>query len=194
MKPDRKRAWVLAALAFIIVALSALLLYLNQRPEPLVSAFLTKLYTVEDPALVSALYEKVELELQRNMKRDGSQGVVVLEGNEDPLYVHYSAQYGSFCTKDGFEKMIASRVFDQYARIAVRRNWKLEARPVTLDPHTENQFGYTVDVTVTDVATGAQKTVSQIGVILVKRTLFGYKVQTVRMQSRDLMDPQPGLF
>ena len=56
------------------------------------------------------------------------------------------------CTKDGFEKMIANRVFDQYGRIAVRQNWKLQAGSITLDPHTSNQFGYTIDMTVTDVA------------------------------------------
>ncbi len=195
MKPAKKRIWVFAALFFSIVALTALLLHLNQRPEPVVFAFLTKLYTVEDPALVSELYEKVELEIQQKMDQDGAQGVVTLKGSEDPLYVYYSMQYGSMCTKDGFEKMIANRVFDQYGKIATRQNWKLEAGSVTLDPHpnTSNQFGYTVDVTVTDIATGTQKTVSQIGIILVKRTLLGYRVEAIRMQSTDLINLQPKL-
>ncbi len=108
--------------------------------------------------------------------------------------MHYAREYGSMCTKDGFEKMIANRVFDQYGRIAVRQNWKLQAGSITLDPHTSNQFGYTIDMTVTDVATGAQKTAPQIGIILVKRTLMGYKIQGIQMQSKDIVKPQPNLF
>ena len=194
MKLTRKRIWFGALLLFVIVAAVLLLLFINQKPEPVVSGFLTKVYTVEDPALVSELYEKIELELQQKMEQSGTQGVVTLKESEDPLYVHYAREYGSMCTKDGFEKMIANRVFDQYGRVAVRQNWKLKAGSITLDPHTPNQFGYTVDVTVTDIATGAQKKVSLIGIILVKRTLLGYKIHGIQMQSKDIVKPQPNLF
>ncbi len=194
MKLDKKRIWILAALFIVVVATTLLLLSFNQKPEPIVSAFLTKLYTVEDPALVSELYEKIELELQQKMEQGGAQGVVTLEGSEDPLYMHYAREYGSMCTKDGFEKMIANRVFDQYGKLAVRQNWKLQAGSITLDPHTPNQFGYTIDVTVTDIATGMQKTTSPIGIVLVKRTLLGYKIQGIQMQWKDIVRPQPNLF
>ncbi len=194
MKIPKKRIWILAVLLFVIVVFTVLLLCLNQKAEPVVSAFLTTVYTVEDPAAVSELYEKVELEIQRKMEQGGAQGVVVLEGSEDPLYAHYSLQYGSLCTQDGFEKMIANRVFDQYGKIAVRQNWKLEAGTITLDPHTPNQFGYTIDVAVTNITTGEQKTVPQQGIILVKRTLLGYKIQGIQMQSTDLINPRPEVF
>ncbi len=194
MKPVKKRIWVFAALFFAIVALTALLLHLNRRPEPVVTVFLTKLYTVEDPAVVSELYEKVELEIQRKMEPGGAQGVVALKEGEDALYLHYSMRYGSLCTKEGFEKMVANRFFAACEQAATRQNWKLQGGIPILDQHTENQFGYSIDVTVTNLETGERKTVAQQGTILVKKTLLGYKIEAIQMQSTDLVDPQPELF
>lgn len=90
--------------------------------------------------------------------------------------------------------MFANQVFLQYGKAAMRQNWKLEAGDIVLDQHTPNQFGYSIDVTVTDIATGAQKTVPQIGIILLKRTLLGYKIQGIQMQSTDLIAPYPEVF
>lgn len=194
MKPAKKRIWVFAALFFAIVALTALLLHLNQRPEPLVSAFLTKLHTVEDPASVGRLYEETALKLEQKMEQDGADSVVTLAENENPLYAYYSAQYASYCTGDGFGRMLANRAFDRYGKAALEQNWELRAGVPILDSHTENQFGYTIDVTVTNLATGEQKTVPQRGIIRIKRTLFGYKVVSIQMQSTDLVNPQPKLF
>lgn len=68
MSASKKRIWILLALLFVIIALACL----NQTAEPVVSAFLTSVHTVEDPALVSKLYEKRDLETQRKMEQGGA--------------------------------------------------------------------------------------------------------------------------
>ena len=191
-----KRIWIFAVL--VVVILAGILLLLHQKPEPIVTAFLTRLYTVEDPALVTVLYEKlqqqVDQKVERKMKQAGGERVVQLSGNDDPFYVHYFKEYGSPCTKTGFEKMLANRSFAACEQAAMRQNWRLEVGVITLDPHTPNQFGYHVEITVTDIGTGEQKTVPMIGIILIKRTILGYKINGIQMQSNSLMKPYPKVF
>lgn len=193
MHPAKRKVLIVGGLVAICLA-AVICFSLTRKAEPVASAFLTKLYTVEDPASAEKLFDEMNEKVRQKMGRPDADSVVTLGINEDPLFAYYLEQYGALCTREGMEAMYANRFLSTYAMAAVRQNWKFRAAPPVLDRHTPNQFGYQIDVTVTDIAAGKEKTVPQHGIILLKWTLFGYKVQTIRMQSTKLVTPQPDLF
>ncbi len=186
---------ILIAGGLVVLCLAAAICFsLTRKAEPIASAFLTKIYTVEDPASAKALFSEMREKIEKKTEKPPAEGIVTLPMSEDPFFAYYLEQYGALCTREGMEAMYASRSFGTFATVAMRQNWSFRTGSPVLDRHTPNQFGYQLDVTVTDVATGEEKTVPQHGIILLKRTLFGYKVQTIRMQSTKLVSPQPDLF
>ena len=185
-----EKSGVLIAIGVLIICLAAFLCFsLTRKQEPVASAFLTKLYTVEDPAAAETLFAQMEEEIQKKMAKPRGEGIVTLPIGEDPLFAYYLKQYGALCTREGMEAMYANRFLSAFAMLAIRQKWSFRAGVPVLDRQTPNQLGYQLDVTVTDVATGQEKNVPQHGIVLLKRTLFGYKVQAIRMQSK-LVNPQ----
>ena len=185
-----EKSGVLIAIGVLIICLAAFLCFsLTRKQEPVASAFLTKLYTVEDPAAAETLFAQMEEEIQKKMAKPRGEGIVTLPIGEDPLFAYYLKQYGALCTREGMEAMYANRFLSAFAMLAIRQKWSFRAGVPVLDRQTPNQLGYQLDVTVTDVATGQEKNVPQHGIVLLQRTLFGYKVQAIRMQSK-LVNPQ----
>ena len=185
-----KKSGVLIAIGVLIICLAAFLCFsLTRNQEPVASAFLTKLYTVEDPATVEALFNQMQEKIEKKMEKPRGEGIVTLPISEDPLFAYYLEQYGALCTREGMEAMYANRFLSTFATLAIRQNRSFRAGVPVLDRQTPNQLGYQLDVTVTDVAAGQEKNVPQHGIVLLKRTLFGYKVQAIRMQSK-LTNPQ----
>ena len=74
-----EKSGVLIAIGVLIICLAAFLCFsLTRKQEPVASAFLTKLYTVEDPAAAETLFAQMEEEIQKKMAKPRGEGIVTL--------------------------------------------------------------------------------------------------------------------
>ncbi len=95
-----KKSRALIAVGVLVICLAVFLcFFLTRKQEHVASEFLTKLYTVEDPAAAGALFAQMQEKIEKKMGQPRGEGIATLPMSEDPLFAYYLEQYGALCTR-----------------------------------------------------------------------------------------------